>query len=124
MSDKAAATRLREALASLLAKADAGEEVTISVAAVCRVANLSRTAAYKYGPGVIEEIKKVNRPPKKISARELRMKRLSEENAALSETVRALVSQNAVLLFRASQAEERLGRELRSAPKHDRKNAR
>jgi AcrR family transcriptional regulator len=104
--------KLREALGRVLAgtahRVAPGHR--ISVSSVAKEAGLSRTALYKLYPDIVAEIElaaQQNAAPKVSRARrrELEVRR---ENDELHARVASLLSQNATLLHRATEAERRV----------------
>ncbi len=103
--------KLRDALGRVLAgtahRVAPGHR--ISVSSVAKEAGLSRTALYKLYPDVVAEIElaaQLNAAPKvsRPRRRELEVRR---ENDELHAKVASLLSQNATLLHRATEAERR-----------------
>jgi hypothetical protein len=103
--------KLRDALGRVLAgtarRVAPGHR--ISVSSVAKEAGLSRTALYKIYPEIVSEIEvalQKNSSPKVSRARrrELEVRR---ENDELHARIASLLSQNATLLHRATEAERR-----------------
>lgn len=87
----AARARLTRALAALTERAP--KRSTITVAELCRLANVSRNSLYRYHAPILAELRKHQRPESSARARALRSaERHRSENALLRDRVAKLAA--------------------------------
>ena len=92
---RSAADRLKEALA-VLAQGDTGSDrpEAVTVAALCRLAAVSRNSLYRYHPGVLQAVREHQRQCRSAGEdkADFTAKRLRGENAVLREQITKLAA--------------------------------
>lgn len=96
----------------LLATLKRKKRLRLSVAAVASEAGMTRTTIYDRYPEVLADIaaRRKRRPVVRMTTAEEVETNLREENAKLSQAVKDALSENAMLLFRLSAAQDKIKR--------------